>query len=215
MGELKGLQWQARDLAKLLYDGGWKEPVNLVTMLAVLLSESQGYQGAVNDNLDAAGAIKSRDCGLLQINIPASKIGTDEEQRLFDDPEYNVARGRALYTTKTATGIRGFQPWYGYTKHVYLRDTYVKRASRGVGNFLAAQLLERTPTDILNDGQPYVHKLTNPVLDYQYRVVEMAVAHRAILAKARQLKPIGGPLVDAKADEIIRLAVDGAEWPKT
>ncbi len=215
MGELAGKQWQPRDLAALLYVAGWRNSVELVTMLAVLLSESQGYQGAVNDNLAEDGTIKSRDCSLLQINIPASKIGSDEERRLFDDPEYNIARGRALFLTETGSGIRGFQPWYGYTKNVYLRDTYVKRASRGVGNFLAAELLERVPTDTLNDGQPYQHTLANPVLDYAYRVAGMAVAHRAIIAKARQLKPIGGPAVDAKADEIIQLAVDGAEWPKT
>ncbi len=213
MGELRGTQIQARDIASECYAAGWTDALNLVTMVAVILSESQGYDRAVNDNLDEAGNVKSRDCGIAQINIPASKVGTAEEERLYDW-HYNIARARMLYETATNNtgGIRGFQPWAAFNAEVYLRDTYIKRAARGVGNFLGEELLARTPTDTLNDGQPYVHSLTSPILDYQYRLVGTLAALTTVIARARQLKPIGGPLVDAKADEIITAAVAGQVW---
>lgn len=241
MGFLAGKQWQPRDLAALCYEAGWTETLNLVTAIAVCLSESQGYQEAQNDNkslitevdpgqvvanietyerftvLDpptgrvrlsdgsivnypkTVKVITSRDVGLFQINIPAAKIGSDEEDRLFVEPHYNVERARQLFEA------RGFQPWYGYTLEVYLRDTYIKRAVRGVGNFMGDELLKRTPTDTLG-GEPYVHTLTTPLLDYQYRVNLLDGACSRIIQLARAIKPLTNSAVDAKLDEVIRVA---------
>jgi hypothetical protein len=144
MGELKGERIAPRYLAQHCWDQGWRDK-ELVTMVAVILSESQGYTEAVNDNVDkVTGAIKSRDCGLSQINIPASKIGTQEEKDLYEI-DYNLYRAWQLYKT------RGFQPWYGYTlgyatspkwwtyseKYKEWRRTgrYIHRAVKGVANF--------------------------------------------------------------------------------
>jgi hypothetical protein len=260
MGELKGTQIQPREIVEACYALGWVDALDLVTMVATILSESQGYDRAYNDNVSRLGSaqinatvrnaetgepvvvvsksgewvlirhedgtqenypveaqvVTSRDIGLCQINTPAAKIGTDEEERLYDW-HYNLVRARALYDTKTNTAgaIRGFTPWYGYTNEVYLRDSYIKRAARGVGNFVAEMLLERTPTDTLNDGQPYVHSLATPVLDYRYRVADLNHAMDVVVARARQLKPLGGAAVDAKADEIIHVALAAKAAAKT
>jgi hypothetical protein len=200
MGELKGKQLEPRYIASLCFAQGWKDAEALVTAVAVCLAESQGFDRAFNDNT-TGGAVTSRDVGIFQINIPVSQIGTSQEEALYE-PVTNVARAWALYTK------REFQPWYAYTKNVYLRDTYIKRAARGVGNFLAEKLLERTPTDLLG-GEPYEHSITNPVLDYSYRLAGAKHGLDVCIAKARQLKPIGGPAVDAKADEIIKAAAAG------
>jgi hypothetical protein len=199
MGFLLGKQWQPRDLAKLCYDNGWTEAVNLVTIIAVCLSESQGYQGAYNDNKDADGNVLSRDCGLFQINIPALKIGSDEEKKLFADPDYNVQRARTLFEA------RGFDPWYAYKLNVYLRDSYIKRAVRGVGNFIGDELLKRAPTDTLS-GAPYTHTLETPLLDYEYRVELLDGACSRVVQMARDLKVHTDAANDARIDEIIRVA---------
>lgn len=219
MGELRGHQHQPRDLAGYFYDAGWKDAVRLVEAVAVCLSESQGYDAAYNDNvvpdgetrrgLDGitytGGQVWQRDCGAMQIAIAASLIGTQAETDLYEI-EYNIARARVLFEARV------WQPWAAHGKRVYLRDTYVKRASRGVGNFLAGVLLERETDDLDGDGVLYEHSLQQPVLDYTYRVIGMHNALGSTIAKARQLKPIGGPLVDAKADEIIKVAVAGQKF---
>jgi lysozyme-like protein len=201
-GELRGVQVQPRDLAGLAYAAGWTDAQRLLEAVLVCLAESQGYDRAYNDNLNDAGEILSRDVGLFEINIPASKIGTSEETQLYDQ-EYNVFRARQLYDR------RGWQPWAAWNSGVCWDDTYVKRAVRGVGNFLGAVAIDHP----VREGGPE-RSLANPLLDYTYRVIEMANAHRRILALARQLKPIGGPLVDAKADEIIEAASTAAGWQK-
>lgn len=115
-----------------------------------------------------ADVVTSRDVGLMQINIPAALVGTSSEEALYV-PATNFVRAFMLWSK------RGFQPWVAYVEHVYLRDTYVKRANRGVGNWLAELDLAKTPTDTLA-GAPYVHTLTTPVLDYEYRVTGMNAA---------------------------------------
>jgi len=223
-GFLAGKQFQPRDLAALCYAHGWTEAINLVTVVAVCLSESQGYQRAQNDNKLAISDCKagqvvrnveteepytvvdpakgvlqyadgttdtfppevevvtSRDVGLFQINIPAEKIFSAEETRLFDDVDYNIDRARDLFDA------RGFQPWYGYTKNVYTRDNYIRRASRGVGNFLADELLRR-PTDMLS-GQPYEHTITTPVLHYQHSVEVLDGAASQAITRLHELRPL-------------------------
>lgn len=199
MGELKGKQWQPRDIAALCYEYGWTDAKELVTAVAVCLSESQGYQKAYNENKDENGVVKSKDIGLFQINIPGSKIGTDEETALFEDVGYNLERARILYEK------RGFQPWYAYTLKVYLRDSYIKRATRGVGNFLADEMLKTIPTDTLK-GEPYVHTLDTPVLNYQYRVELLNGACSRIVKMARAIKPSVNATIDAKLEEIAKVA---------
>lgn len=203
---LDGVQMQPRDVAALAYAAGWKDARRLMEAVQVCMAESRGWTNAFNENI-RDGQVVSKDVGLYQISIPASAIGTSRETDLYE-PEFNVGVARKMYVD------RAWQPWVAWNTNVCFRDTYIKLAARGVGNFLAELALAHTPTDTLNEGQPYVHKLTDPVLNYSYRVAGMKQALDAILARARQLKPIGGPLVDAKADEIIGLAVEGAAWPK-
>lgn len=206
MGELKGKQLQPRDIAELCFNQGWKGAVELNEAVMVCLSESQGYDHAVNDNT-LEGVVTSRDCGIFQINIPASKIGSEEETRLYD-PAYNVKRAWLLYQD------RGWQPWYGFTKEVYLRDTYVKRATRGVGNFMADMMLKRTPTDTLNNGEPYVHTLKTPILDYTYRVSALKYAISTSKIRIAKIKTMGGLAIDQLCDEIIKSMNEALEIAK-
>lgn len=167
MGELLGTQMQPRDIAATLHEAGFTDAENLLDATMICLSESQGYDRAYNDNLDSAGNVSSRDVGLMQINIPASAIGTQTEEDLYV-PANNAKAAHDLFKN------RGFQPWVAYNTNVYLRDTYLKRATRGMANFLADERLQR-PTDTLNNGTPYAHTLTTPVVDYEYRVSEQHV----------------------------------------
>jgi len=183
-GSLIGPQWQPRDLCGLMVDAGWTAADDLFLGVAICLSESQGYQRAYNLNKDADGNVLSKDCGLWQINIPATKIGTDEEARLFDDPAYNTERAKQLFD------VRHWTPWYGYTLNVYTRDTYLRRAARGVGNYFAAFMLD-LPTDILDpSGDPYEHSLTTPVLHYQHSVETLDGAASQAIVKLRELRAL-------------------------
>lgn len=219
MGELKGTQIQPRDLAGRGYTAGWHEALGLVTMVAVTLAESQGYDRAFNDNvvpdgetrkgLDGhtytAGQVWQRDCGVMQIGIPASLIGSPEEEALYSW-QHNVEQGFALYDA------RGFQPWAAYDTKVYLRDSYLGRASRGVGNFLAAKLLG-LPTDEIS-GHPYEHTLSSPVLDFYYRVQHMAADARQAHAQTVKLKgQVMTPGNRQACDEIAHLLADAIAWP--
>jgi hypothetical protein len=134
MGELLGVQMQARKIAKLAYDVGITDAHELVIAVAVCLAESQGFDRAYNDNIDAEGNVLSRDVGLWEINIPASKIGTQAEEDLYDR-ENNAAAMYALYKN------RMWQPWAAYNSDVYLHDTYIRRAALAVQNYLAEQLV--------------------------------------------------------------------------
>jgi hypothetical protein len=103
-------------------------PTSKVKGTAVSLGESKGSLGAYNDNLDGDFLV-SRDCGAMQINIPASAIGTELENSLrtaSTDPvvyvpvaEHNFRVGRALYdqpmTRDGKPGWRRWQPWVAYT----------------------------------------------------------------------------------------------------
>lgn len=161
-GKLLGKQLQPRDIAAGLYGVGFRDALVLSDGVKVCLAESQGYTRAYNDNLDASGKVTSRDVGLMQINIPASGIGTAQEEDLYDSLSNFKAAWKLWFH-------RQFEPWVAYTSNVYLRDTYVKRANKGVANFFGFTDLAKTPTDTLA-GTPYVHTLNTPILDYQYRV---------------------------------------------
>ncbi len=141
-GVLRGPQVQPRGIAELGYTAGWRDR-DLVTMVAVCLAESQGMSGSYNDNVDADGKILSRDVGLMQINIPGDKVGTETETRLYD-PVTNVAHARGMFES------RGFQPWVAWKSGIALNPAwwrqrvadgvwaptgrYVHRAVRGVAN---------------------------------------------------------------------------------
>jgi hypothetical protein len=129
-----GEQIQPRDLAHLFYDHDWQDALALVSITSVCLAESQGYDKAYHDNVDDTGKVTSRDVGILQINIPASQIGTKVEQDLYDINN-NADAGRGLYAN------RGFQPWSAYNSGVYLHDVYMNRALRGVANFLGEHFI--------------------------------------------------------------------------
>lgn len=96
--------------------------------IATCLGESAGYIGAWHDNIDDVDNVVSRDCGLMQINIPANKIGSTFEFSLRIEslvPEFyelvvknNVEAAHALYdqpwTRDGKTDIRRWQPWVAY-----------------------------------------------------------------------------------------------------
>jgi hypothetical protein len=101
----------------------------LTKAIGTALGESKGSLGAWHDNLDAANNVVSRDCGLFQINIPASQIGTGQEMALRSeslDPaiyetvrDYNTTRALELYnhpwTRNGQPDIRRWEPWVAYT----------------------------------------------------------------------------------------------------
>lgn len=103
--------------------------IGLIKAVATAHSESQLYVGAWHDNLDANGKVVSRDCGIFQINIPASQIGTPAEAALrteSTDPaiwvpvvENSVEAALKLYdqpwTRDGKPDLRKWEPWYGYT----------------------------------------------------------------------------------------------------
>jgi hypothetical protein len=178
---LAGTQMQGRDIARLLHDAGWTDAENLTVAVMVCFAESMGYSRAYNDNVDSSGKVTSRDVGLMQINISASQIGTAAEEDLYD-VQKNADAAYALYKN------RGFQPWVAYNSRVYLRDTYLKLATRGIANFLAEVQLGK-PTDTLR-GQPYTHNIDVPVVDYQYRVNsqhQVITEQRDAVARAQRL----------------------------
>ena len=168
MGELRGPQLQPGDIAAAAYAVGWTDAVKLQECVQICMAESRGFLRAYNDNvvpegktirgLDGrtytAGQVWQRDCGPMQIAIGAAFIGTDKEEELYD-LDMNLRRARVLFNE------RGWQPWAAYGSEIYLRDTYLKLAARGVGNFLARLMLERVPTDTagtttIPKGEPYV-----------------------------------------------------------
>ncbi|HWE82796.1 MAG TPA: hypothetical protein VG265_14190 [Gaiellaceae bacterium] len=101
----------------------------LAEWVAVVLGESQGFVSAWHDNLDANGAVSSRDCGAPQINIPASEIGGSVEAALRTDSrdmpvwspvfEHSVDVAWALYNEPwPGRRIRQWQPWASYTSGI-------------------------------------------------------------------------------------------------
>jgi hypothetical protein len=102
----------------------------LVKAVATALAESQGCAGAWHDNLDQQGVVVSRDCGVWQINIPESDIGSAIEFQLRSvDPDpkvygpvvtYNAYNAYVLYEQAwTRDGLpdkRRWQPWVSYTE---------------------------------------------------------------------------------------------------
>jgi len=76
----------------------------------------------------------SRDVGLMEINIPASQIGTPAEEALYA-PAANFKAAFALWKN------RGWQPWVGFNKDIYLHDTYISWALLGAMNYFGEQYI--------------------------------------------------------------------------
>lgn len=103
--------------------------IELAKMVATALGESDGSVGAWHDNLlsgASGGVVKSRDCGLMQDNIPASEIGTDIEDGLRTTSlqplewqsvvKRNVLVAHQLYLEPGPNmGKRRWEPWVSYT----------------------------------------------------------------------------------------------------
>jgi hypothetical protein len=120
-----GKQLQPRDIVALV-NPHW--PNQRVKATATCLAESQGYVGAWHDNL-YSGRVASRDCGLFQINIPSSQIGTQAESNLrtesLDPADYmpvakwNVDAAYRLWarpwTRDGKKDYRRWQPWVAYS----------------------------------------------------------------------------------------------------
>jgi len=184
-GSLQGTQLEARYIASLSYKAGWTDAEDLLTAVCVCLAESQGYTRAFNDNPDG-----TRDRGIWQLNTIHKDI--------TDDMAYDPVQATPI-AFKLWKNRGDFGDWAAFTSKVYLRDTYIKKAGRGVANFLAEELMNR-PTDTLS-GQPYVHGqswyMGPPTFDYQYRVNEMLGSLGEIRAK---LNAIGSASTKTLAD---------------
>lgn len=155
MGELKGHQWQPRELAEFNYDAGWQDAEQLVVSVAVELAESQGFDRAQNVNPDG-----SIDRGAWQLN--------SIHKAITDDIAYDIKRATTaafrLYVARDS-----FDDWAAYTSGVYLHDSYLGRACVGVANFLADRFL-KVPVPDHDDGTPYVHHFETPLADFRFRV---------------------------------------------
>jgi hypothetical protein len=125
LGVLSGKVLMPRDIAAAGIEF-WHN-YELTKMIATALGESAGYLGAFHDNYDPTNTvIVSRDCGLMQDNIPAAEIGTPVEDGLrtesFDPAvygpivEHNVHTAWDLYNEPwVGRPIRLWQPWVAYT----------------------------------------------------------------------------------------------------
>ena len=122
--------------------------------LSVCLAESQGYDHAIHVNLDG-----SRDRGVWQLN--------SIHKQITDEIAYNpVSATDEAYKLWKSRG--NFGDWAAYTTTIYLRDSCLGRATRGVANYIADELLT-WPVKPTADGSPYVHRFTSPVLSYQHQ----------------------------------------------
>ncbi len=156
MGELKGHQWQPREIAEWCYDAGWQDAEVLLVATCVCLAESQGYDHALNVNPDG-----SRDRGIWQLNSIHQAI-TDE---IAYDPEAATGVAFKLYVARSSS----FGDWAAYNSGVWLHDSYLGRACVGIANFLGDRFLKVPVPDHL-DGTPYEHRFTTPVANFQHRL---------------------------------------------
>lgn len=117
-----------REIAEENYNY-WRN-YELTKSVAVALGESGGSLGAWHDNYKSDGTtLSSRDCGLFQINIPASQVGSDVESDLRTeslDPmiyipvkQANAYRAYEMYNRAWMRDgdqdIRRWQAWVAYT----------------------------------------------------------------------------------------------------
>lgn len=153
-GALLGTQLEPWYLAKLDYEAGWNEAFECMTSVQVELAESQGFTHAIHVNLDG-----SKDRGIWQLNSIHAWI-TDE---IAYDPVLATDAAFKLWSA-----ANGWKDWAAYTTGVFLHDSYLGRAARGFGNYLARTTLDVPVPDWA--GQPYTHKYAGSILDFQHRV---------------------------------------------
>lgn len=123
-GVIAGKVLMPRDIAAECHRH-WQN-YELTKAVAVSLAESTGALGAYHDNFNDAQKLASRDCGLFQINILASQIGTAREDELRTESlvesvwrpvlTANVDSAKRLYDQPwSGRERRLWQPWVAYT----------------------------------------------------------------------------------------------------
>src|SRR5689334_17109501 len=117
MGELRGHQYQPREIARFAYEAGWQDAQTLVVAVAVCLAESQGYDHAVNENPDG-----SLDRGLYQLN----SVHKDITDAIAYDAKKATDAAFKLWVARGSD----FSDWAAYTSGVYLHDSYIGRAAQ-------------------------------------------------------------------------------------
>ena len=147
-GELLGIQHNPREIAHFCYLAGWKDVFILTISVMICLSESQGFDRAIHYNDNG-----SFDRGMWQINSNAHPHVTET---MAYDPKRATELAFEIYKDRNYT----FNAWNAYTSKVYLHDTYVMRACRGVGNFLGEHFKNQAITKGLDS------QLKIPLLDY-------------------------------------------------
>jgi len=85
--------------------------VGLVKDVAKAGAESHWNLGAWHDNYDLAGVLKSRDCGVDEINIPARQVGTQAEADLRTDSFDPAVWKRVLANSVEAAHKLFISPW--------------------------------------------------------------------------------------------------------
>lgn len=135
---LHGVQLPPRDAHALIYRHGWREPLNMVRLIATLIQESQLYTKAVGQvNPDG-----SQDFGLFQLNdghwerFAATRDAYVE--RAFD-PEDAAFIARQLWADDQRAGGSGFRPWAAFTTGAYKKNLPV--ACTSLANYAAVQLI--------------------------------------------------------------------------
>ena len=151
-GALYGQAYEPRYLAKVFYEAGWQDAETLMVALCVYLAESQGRQYAIHHNING-----TFDRGPWQLNS-IHKGATDEVA-------YDLVKATAFAFDLYVEADSSFKDWKAYLTQVYLHDSYVGRAARGVGNYLADEMLKV-------DVPGYKHAFETPILDYRFRLAQ-------------------------------------------
>jgi hypothetical protein len=121
---LGGVALKPRFVAKLMFDAGWSDAVNLMKMVAVADAESNLYTEAYHANDNG-----TTDWGYLQLNDGGVEGQELEAFKVMAfDPVTATAHARLMFER------RKFQPWVAYTSGAW--KEHVARASVGVANFL-------------------------------------------------------------------------------
>jgi hypothetical protein len=150
-----GRKWLPREIARLLYDTGWKDAVNLLKMTCTTLAESGGYEWAYHYNDPKDGGNGSTDWGMFELNDgnvggKAPIVGSDGKPKPVAGGSKSLATVQAFATkaldpneaVKTARSMyeaRGFEPWYGYFNpfnNTSPWKAHIKQAAAGIGNML-------------------------------------------------------------------------------
>jgi uncharacterized protein YegP (UPF0339 family) len=129
-GILAGRRLPPREMAMLMHTHGWTDYEKLMTGVAVMLAESEGYAEAVGP-LNENG---TQDYGWMQLNSGhRGSMSLDDFIALAFDPERAVVFGRQLYLRAGYS----FRPWYAWTNGTWEKYTRPKRATLGVANYWA------------------------------------------------------------------------------